>query len=216
MKTRSITIALVTFSLIASIAARSDDGKFIAAMQKNLKSLGEAKSVDAYQVVANSFNRIAETEKTRWEPYYFTSLCYILMTTLDEDATKKDAQLDEATRFLSLARAVEHDSSEVLALEGFIYMMRVSIDPATRGPKYASLAVHSFQSALALKATNPRALALLAQMQYGTSKFFGTPPTDACNTLKAALQSFENDHSDNPVSPSWGKPMAEGMLSVCK
>ena len=216
MKTQITSIVLVALGLRFSTSLKADDTKFLAAMQKNLLSLGAAKSVEAYQATANSFNRIAEAEKTRWEPYYYASLCYVLMTTLDEEATMKDTQLDEAAKLLSLSRAVEHDSSEVAALEGFIYMMRVSIDPATRGAKYASLAVQSFQSALTINPTNPRALALLAQMQYGMAKFFGTPPTDACNTLKLALQNFENDHSENPVSPKWGKPMAEGMQVACK
>jgi hypothetical protein len=67
-----------------------------------------------------------------------------------------------------------------------------------------------------LNPENPRALALMAQMQYGTAQFFGSPTTEACTTLSLALQKFDTFKSDNPLAPQWGRGMAEGLKEQCK
>ena len=87
-------------------------------------------------------------------------------------------------------------------------MMRVTVDPATRGPQYSGLAMQTFGKASAINPENPRALALMAQMQYGTAKFFGSPTTEACSTLNAALEKFDSYKSENPLSPQWGREMS--------
>jgi hypothetical protein len=95
-------------------------------------------------------------------------------------------------------------------------MMRVAIDPATRGPQYAGLSMQAFARATTLNPENPRALALMAQMQYGTAQFFGSPTAEACGTLTKSLEKFDTFKSDNPLAPRWGKGMAEGLKTQCK
>ena len=94
-------------------------------------------------------------------------------------------------------------------------MMRVAVDPASRGAQYSGMAMQAFGKATSLNPENPRALALMAQMQYGTAKFFGSPATEACATLNAALQKFDTYKSDNPLAPQWGREMALGLKKEC-
>jgi hypothetical protein len=95
-------------------------------------------------------------------------------------------------------------------------MIRVTVDPASRGQQYSGLAFQAFSKAVAINPENPRALGLLAQMQYGTAQFFGSPVTEACTTLTKALEKFETYKNESPLAPTWGKKMAEGMKAACK
>jgi hypothetical protein len=67
-----------------------------------------------------------------------------------------------------------------------------------------------------LNPENPRALALLAQMQFGTARFFGSSTIEACGTNTKALEKFEKFKSDNALAPQWGRGMAEEMRDECK
>jgi hypothetical protein len=103
-----------------------------------------------------------------------------------------------------------------VALDGFIQMIRVTVDPASRGAKYSGLAMQLFGKAVGLNPENPRALSLMSQMQWGTAKFFNAPTTDACATANQALKKFETYKSPNPIAPAWGKGMTENMVANCK
>ena len=95
-------------------------------------------------------------------------------------------------------------------------MIRLSVDPATRGAQYAGLASSSYDKAIALNGNNPRALALMAQLQFGTAQFFNQPPTEACRNAAKALTLFNSEQSENPIAPKWGKGMTEEMVKNCK
>jgi cytochrome c-type biogenesis protein CcmH/NrfG len=95
-------------------------------------------------------------------------------------------------------------------------MIRVTVDPATRGQQYSTLAYQSFNKAVAINPENPRALTLLAQMQFGTAQFFGSPTTEACATVTKALEKFAATSEPKPLAPEWGKGMAEGLKGKCQ
>ena len=79
------------------------------------------------------------------------------------------------------------------------------------------LAVQSFSKAIALDPRNPRALALMAQMQFGTAQFFKQEPVEACATAKQALDLF-NDATQpaDLLAPTWGREMTNSLLASCK
>jgi hypothetical protein len=77
--------------------------------------------------------------------------------------------------------------------------------------------MQTFGKALGMNPNNPRALALMAQMQLGTARFFNQAPTEACETNKKALELFNaTTLSDNKLAPVWGKQMAEAVNSNCR
>ena len=133
----------------------------------------------------------------------------------ENDGARKDKYLDLALEAIQKATAIKPDESELFAMEGFIHMIRVTVDPATRGQQFSSKAFESYNKALALNPENPRALTLLAQMEFGTSQFFKAPTTDACNTNNKALEKFASQKSDNPLAPFWGKSVAEELKTKC-
>jgi hypothetical protein len=208
--------ALTIFLTVISLTTYSNDGKYLEAMQKNIKGIYEAQSIEDLQNSVNSFERIAAVEKTKWEPLYYTAFGYLMMSARENDPGKKDQFIDLAFKSIEKAKEMVPGESEIFALEGFAYMMRVSVDPASRGAQYASTSVGSYEKALSIAPNNPRALTLLAQMQYGTAQFFGSSTTEACETLSKALASFESYKSENPLAPQWGLPMAKGLSEKCK
>jgi hypothetical protein len=216
MKTLTIIpILLGLVAFLASIIVNAND-KYMEAMQKNIQVVCSAKTSEELLAGINSLERIGEAEKSKWEPYYYAGFGYVMLTTREDDPTKKDGHLDLALKALERARFIKGDESEIAALEGFVHMMRVAVDPASRGQQYSGMAFQAFGKALAVNPDNPRALALMAQMQYGTAQFFGTSTAEACGTLVKALEKFDTSTSDNPLAPKWGKPMAEGLKAQCQ
>jgi hypothetical protein len=204
-----LMLALVRFGF-------AGDGKYEEAMKKGIAAVYSAQSIDDLQKAVNTFERIGEAEKTYWEPHYYAAFGYVLMATRENDGSKKDSYLDQALQALEKAKNISGEDSEVVTIEGFVHTIRVTVDPAARGPQYASLAMQTLGKAVGLNAENPRALALMAQMQYGTAQFFGSSTIEACETITKALEKFDNFKSDNPLAPRWGRPMAESLKAQCK
>jgi tetratricopeptide (TPR) repeat protein len=209
-------IIITLLSLLNYFSYFANDGKYAEQMGKQIQALYAAKSPEEFQNIINVFDRIAAAEKNRWEPYYYSAFGNIMLSNYEKEGSKKDTYLDGALASLEKAKSISPNESELVALEGFVHMMRVTIDPATRGPQYSGLAMQAFGKALALNPDNPRALTLMAQMQFGTAKFFNSPTTEACQALTKGLEKFETYKSENPLAPQWGKNMALGLKEQCK
>ncbi len=211
---KSIILLLTTF-LVSTVF--TNDEKYISAMKSNIQSVYDAKSIEEFQQSINKFERIGYAEKQRWEPQYYIAFGYIMMANVEsEGQAKRDAYLDQAMTAISKAKEIAPNESEVIAMEGFAYMIRLTVDPQSRGQQYSGLAFQSFQKAVNLNPENPRALALLAQMQYGTAQFFGSPTDEACVTMRNALEKFDTFTSENSLAPRWGRGMTEGLKAKCE
>ena len=217
MKTRTIIPALIAALILALFRfGFANDNKYIEAMKKNIQSVYNAQSVEELQQAVNAFERIGAAEKTKWEPHYYAAFGYVMMANREKDGVKKDGYLDQALAAIEKTKTIQVEESEVIALEGFVHMIRVTVDPGARGAQYAGLAMQTFGKAVSMNPENPRPLALLAQMQYGTAQFFGSSTAEACATLNKAFEKFETYKSENPLAPQWGKAMADELKTQCK
>lgn len=208
--------AIFVILLSAIVSTLTAQDKYMENMVKNIQAGYQAQTVAEHQVAANAFERIAAAEKTKWEPFYYAGYNYVMMANVETDASKKDAYLDLAARNIDQAKAIKANDSEIIALEGFVHMIRVTVDPQTRGQEYSGKAFRSFSTAVSLNGENPRALMLMGQMQYGTAQFFGTPTTDACGTIQKSVEKFESFKAESPIAPQWGKAFAEKLKENCK
>ncbi len=207
----------IFFLMIISVTGWANDEKYFAQMGKQLQAVYTAKTIDEYQAAVNAFDRIASAEKTKWEPYYYSAYGNIMMAIAEKDITRKDSFLDVALTAVEKGKSIDPIESELIALEGFAHMIRVTVDPATRGQKYSGLAMQTFGKAVGMNGNNPRALALLAQMQLGMARFFNQPPNEACETARKAATVFESNAAPaNPLAPRWGKEMNEEVMKNCK
>ncbi|MBX2894576.1 MAG: hypothetical protein KF763_03985 [Cyclobacteriaceae bacterium] len=210
MKTLTFLCAL----LISASTFASD--KYTEQMTKHIHTVYTAKTTEEYQAAINALDRIALAEKTKWEPYYYSAFGNLMLATNENDGGKKDSYLNLALAAVEKGKAIAPTESELIALEGFVHMIRITVDPATRGQQYSGMAFQSFGKALGINPNNPRAQALMAQMQFGTAQFFGSPTTEACGLANKALQQFDTHKSDNPLAPVWGKEMTMELLKQCK
>jgi tetratricopeptide (TPR) repeat protein len=211
MKTLTLILA---FAL--SLTANATDNKYIEAMAKNIETVYTAQTIDELQKAVNAFDRIANAEVEKWEPLYYSAFGNVMIANRETDGSKKDGYLDLALASLAKAKSIKPNDSEITALEGFVHMIRITVNPGARGQEFSGKAYESYQKALAFNPNNPRALALMAQMEFGTAQFFKSPTTSACATNSKAIEKFETTKPESPLSPMWGKGMTEGLRSKCK
>lgn len=144
-------------------------------------------------------------------------ILFVLASAMDGDATKTDGYLDIADANIASADKLKGDEVELLTLKGFSAMMRIGVDPASRGQEYSMKAVGYLQQASQIDNKNPRVMLMLGQMQFGTAQFFGSDTAPICEQFRKASESFDSDAEiTDPLWPSWGKEQALSMLKKCE
>ena len=211
MKTITITIAL----LISTFCLASDPA-YDKAMTKSLEQLGNAKTLEDFQNTANSFKRISNVATSDWLSEYYQVFCYVRMSFMEADKSKKDAFLDEGEQLLNVLLEQESINSEIYALQSFWFTARLSVDPATRGQEYMALSGAAFKKALALNPTNPRALYLQLSNEVGMANFFGKDASSYCDRILSLLTNWDQYNEVEKFHPSWGKGQVEGMTKRCE
>lgn len=212
MKNIAIT-TLFTFVLLSSTFGQSNYEKI---MQHTIDDMYAATSQEEMLNIANKFERIGNAE-SNWLPFYYNSYCYIMMTTMDKDVNHWDNYLNLAETTIAKAKDLEGDMVELLTLQGFASMMRITVDPATRGQEFSMKAAAFLQQAHQLDMQNPRALLMFAQMNYGTAQFFKASTDEACGMFASAIEHYKNEEeNDKGIAPSWGLSQALLMQERCR
>ena len=211
-----IPVLLALLLLMVASVLHAHDDAYIEAMRKNIEKISNPQNPEDFQSAVNAFERIAQKESDKWEPLYYAGYGYLIMAIQEKEPTKKDMLLDKALEVITKAASIKPNESEIVALTGFVHMIRVTVDPASRGQQYSGLAFQEFSKAVRLNPENPRALSLLAQMQYGTAQFFNSSTAEACATNVTAIEKFTTYKNDNPLAPAWGKSMTDQLKNACK
>ena len=210
---------LLTYTLLALVLLLFSftSGGYETAMESAISEMNQAKGLDDLKSVANKFERIGAAESKKWLQTYYQAYCFIMMTTRENDVTKWDGFLDRADALLEQSQKIKKaDMVEILALKGFANMMRISVDPATRGQEYSMKAAGYLQQASLLNDQNPRVNLMMAQMLFGSAQFFGKGTEEACQKFEDAKLKFEEEEKEGRgILPSWGKPQVESMLKNC-
>ncbi|MDQ3395932.1 MAG: hypothetical protein M3512_17750 [Bacteroidota bacterium] len=206
-------ILLILISLPVTFTFADD--AYTKAMKKNISSLKQASTLEELTEVANAFERIASLKNEEWLPFYYSAYTNVRISNFQKDAAAKDKYLDKAQENLDKAILIRQKDSEITALQGFLLMLRVSVDPANRGQTMAGKVTAVLEKAVQLNPENPRAQFLMGNWAYGTAQFFKSDTSEACNMIKKSLILFENQHGDE-LQPDWGKNLATGMLQKCE
>ncbi|MEQ8472155.1 MAG: hypothetical protein RIC35_13270 [Marinoscillum sp.] len=205
-------LTLITVLVVVGFA--SAQTKFEKAILKGKEMLSEADSAKAYQPVINYFERIASKETGEWLPLYYQAQILAITATSNPNVDEKEVTLNSALELITQAKKIDKNA-ELLALEGFVQMIRLTVDPATRGQTLSPTIFGLYNEALKLDAKNPRALLFLGQMQYGTAQFFGSGFEEACKNVKMAYDIFEEQPGEPTILPTWGKGSAQAALDNC-
>lgn len=213
---KKVSILIVLSLIYLNVNAGNDP--YSQAMADGMSMLNEAQGPQDFLAAANKFERISAAETNKWHPSYYASFAMTLAGATEKDPKAIDENLDAAQRFIEQASSISENNAEILALQGFIYMLRIGVDPATRGQQYSGMSATSLQKAKAIDAENPRVLYLLAQLSYGTSMFFGSDGKEACDMNDKALEKFasaESVENQDAFAPKWGKEMSQGFKMQC-
>lgn len=211
-----ILAALLMFSL----QVLAQESPYQKAMKKEIAKLIDADSLPQLRQSANAFARIAEMNTSEWQPVYYQALAFTyqgLNKTLTLD--KKDEALAQAEALVKKADAISPNNAEIVTLQGFVTMAKLSADPASRGQGLSGVVMQTFGKSMAIDNKNPRTLVLMAQMEYGMAKFFGSGTDKACGLAKQSLAIFNGQDTEAlkaAMLPTWGKDQAEGMVKGCQ
>lgn len=213
MKKYILALAL-TLSYV--VFAQAADPAFVAAMKKQLAAKKTIETYEQSQSVTNGFLRIAEASEAEWLPVYYAALLKTEAAfRFDID---KDKSLDEALELAKKADKLAPGNSEITALQGYILMGKISLDPASRGQSMSPQAMQLLGKAINLDRANPRAVVLMSQMELGMAEFFGTGPEKACGMARMSLDLYKKEEAkitDEYILPTWGKTQADQVASSC-
>lgn len=192
-----------------------NEGKYKKAMRANLDKLKSAKTMADMQQVANQFERIAGAEKSKWLPNYYAAYSYIRMTNFEKDGVKKDQLLDKAEVFLKKANKLQPNNSEIVALEAYLAMSRLVVNPMARGQQYSGIVFAKAGKAKALNPKNPRPYFLEGALKLNMPPAFGGGKDAACGLFKKAAANYDTFKPANELMPNWGKGSNAKMMKKC-
>lgn len=211
MKKYILSLLIVSLSIGMSFASQYEQ-----AMTGAIQKLYQATDLQGYMDAIATFERIGARENEEWLPQYYAGLGYIWASHTTQDGQQIDALLDKAQVFVDEAKKLSPENDEILTLQGYIYMMKVVVDPSGRGPQLSGAALQSFGQAVSINESNPRALLFLGRMQMGTDQFFGNDTSESCDMIMKANQMLEEQQPKSALDPAWGKQMAEGFVNECR
>jgi len=212
MKKIILSIAVVLISLV-SMAQKPE---YYQTMGETLGQFATVRSVADMQALGNKFEVIANAEKTEWLPLYYHAHCYILMSFMEQDATKKDSYLDVAEKSLNKLIEMAPGEAEVYILQAFYFTGRLVVNPMERGQKFSQLSGQATGKALAIDPTNPRAKMMKIQMDMGSAPYMGLDPKSFCPQAKDLLANWDNFKPKSIIHPNWGKDQVEGIVKGCQ
>ncbi|WP_420583365.1 hypothetical protein [Reichenbachiella sp.] len=212
MKSLNILIVFV----IAATFAHAQNKKYIKTMETSIPTIFQAESTESLDATANKFDRIGQAEESEWEPYYYAALSHVFKAFRIEDLQAKDKVLDQALVSLGKAGMLSENNSEIIALQGFINMIKIGVDPGTRGQTLSPKIMADFGKAMELAPNNPRTNLFMGQMLFGTAQFFGTGVEDACALVDKSMALFESEKPASSIAPSWGLYSAKQYKQQCE
>ncbi|MEO9477968.1 MAG: hypothetical protein ABJG41_20660 [Cyclobacteriaceae bacterium] len=199
--------------ILVSVTGVAQKSKFTRAILKGKEILSTADTVTAFLSAANYFERIKLNEPEEWLPAYYQAKALAIAGMRGEEDQKEEL-LNTALGVIQTAEEIERNS-ELVALEGYVQMMRLTVDPATRGRTLSPVIFKLFNEALELDPENPRAMLFLGQMEYGTAQFFGSGTEKACGYIEKAAVLFEAESEEDTILPLWGAGSLAHYLKNC-
>ncbi len=215
---KAIIILCVVLLAATGIYAQNDAQK----LQQYVTRLDNASTAKDYQQLAVDFERIAETAKTQWLPYYYAAYCNAKTAWLNQDdpdniegfANKADAQIKKAQALLDTA-VQKKELSEVYCVLSMVNRAKVFMNPTTYGPQYGPIATRFVQLAKSVDAANGRAFYLDGWEKFVTPKMWGGDKLKAKELLLQAQQKLAAENAGS-IQPHWGKKEVEELLKQLK
>jgi hypothetical protein len=206
------------------IAAFAQTDKYVKAMEPKVARLDSSNSVDGYKDLANSFERIADAEKTKWEPYYYAAYCTVMAGNLSmpqdgsfgDNSSITDPVADKAEELANKAAAISPENSEIYCLYTMVHSLRMMGNPMARYMADGTKAAEALSTAKSLNQNNPRVYILEGQDKYYTPEQFGGSKEEAKKLFEKANEIFMVSKPGSSIEVQWGRGTISYFLSLYK
>lgn len=160
----------------------------------------------AKTALGNKLVLIAKKYNDKWAPQFYAAYSRVQISYFEQEATKRDALLDEAENYLADAvHLLGKENSETEVLAATIANSRIGVDGRNRWQKYGKIFDEHLEKAKELNADNPRIYLQRGIAKYYMPKMFGGGPKAAQPYFDKAGQLFAKESSDDIEKPYWGK-----------
>lgn len=205
-------------AIIAACSLFAQSEKYQSAMKANVAALDTISSAQGWVNSANSFQRIAEAEKTQWLPYYYAALGNVMSGLFQSSSTPKpdvtDPLAEKADALITKAEELSKDNSEIFVVKKQVATLRMMGDPQTRWQQYGPMAAEALAKAKQLNPENPRVLLLEGQDKFFTPEQFGGSKPEAKKLFEQAKEKFATFKPESDIHPKWGANQAEYFLTM--
>lgn len=209
-------ILSIILSIVFSYAVMAQNEKYVNAMKKNIAQLETAIQSGGMPDLANSFERIAEAEKTQWLPYYYASYCTVMNAYMEQDKSKTDGIADKADELIKKAEDLAGgENSETCVIKSMIASAHMMVDPQSRWQQYGAASSLNITKAKSMDPNNPRPVYLEGQAKFYTPEQFGGGKTLAKPLFEKALEMYDKFKPASELHPAWGKGATNYFLAQC-
>jgi hypothetical protein len=200
-----------------TLAAKAQDDKYTNAMMPKVMAADTTHSTAELLSLSAAFERIADAEKTKWQPYYYAALTQVnaayMMGMQKPDAAKTDPMADKAEALLNKAEALSKDNSEIYVVKKMIATLRMMADPMNRYMTFGPQGEQALQTAAKLNPENPRVYLLQGEDKFFTPEQFGGSKTEAKTLFETAGKKFESFKPASSVDPNWGRSTLQYFMA---
>jgi hypothetical protein len=210
---------LMTLLLGTSVFAQGDiapNEKYVKAMEALVPAVDTTHSIEGLTDLANSFERIANAEKTQWLPFYYAALCNINMANMYfqmQQADKIDPLMDKAEPMLNKAEELEKNNAEIFCLKKMFNTGKMMADPMNRYMTFGPAAAEALETAKGLNPENPRVYLLEGIDKFYTPEQYGGSKTEGKKLFEEAIKKFETFKPASSIHPSWGLGQAKYFMT---
>lgn len=215
------TIFMLMTSLVGTALFAQGDiapgEKYIKAMEALVPAVDTTHSMDGLTGLANSFERIANAEKTQWLPFYYAALCLINKANMyytTQEVDKIDPVMDLAEPLVTKAEELEKNNAEIFCLKKMFNTGKMMADPMSRYMVYGAAASEALEEAKKLNPENPRVYLLEGIDKYYTPEQFGGSKEEAKKLFQEATKKFEAFRPASSIHPSWGLGQVKYFLTL--
>lgn len=207
-------VFLLIFVLSFSFVKAQND-KFTQAMVLTLEKMKTAQTSAAYQETANTFERIAASEKTQWTAWYYAAWSNLMINFRETDRATKQKYIDHAIQLIDEGLKVKPEESELLVIKVMALYGEMAIDPAIAIDLYPKT-VELLEKAKSSNPDNPRIYLTQAEAVYNMPEAYGGGKDKAGLILQEAKKKFDKFIRSDSISPDWGKDRCEMLLTSCQ
>ena len=215
------------FVMMASLmmtTAFAQSEKYMKAMEALVSAVDTSNNVAGLIDLANSFDRIANAEKTQWVPFYYAAYCNVMAGTLSlpqdgsfgDNSAITDPYAEKAESLLNKAIEIAKGNTEIYCIQKMIHGLRMMGNAMARFMTEGPLADAALAKAKEANAGNPRIYILEAQDKFYTPEQFGGSKAEAKILFEKAQNLFETFKPESTIHPNWGLPTTKYFLSQLK